>query len=177
MVGFSFQVPPTAIAGDSYTLRFLAVGGAPDLATLYLLESVPGSAWVESAALTPPQITSDEWRMYFFGSLTNPLAADNADPAGDGVANWQKYLAGTNPTNALSELQFLQAGYASGASQALHLSWLTAPGRNYVLESAPALGGTNWTAVNTNLGDGYVFQIALTNHPGNARFYRIQLQP
>jgi hypothetical protein len=173
----SFQVPPTAIAGDSYTLRFLAVGGAPDLATLYQLESVPGSAWVKSGALVPPQITSDEWRTNFFGSLTNPLAADNADADGDGVPNWQKYLAGTNPTNALSELQFLPAGPASGRPPNLHLNWLTAPGRSYVLESTPALGGSNWTAVNTNLGDGNLFQIALPARPGNARFYRIRLQP
>jgi hypothetical protein len=171
----SFQVPPGAQTGQSYTLRFSGVDGSPDLETLYQLESVPGSVWVNSAALSPPQITSDEWRLYFFGSLTNALAQDNADPDGDGAPNWQEYLAGTNPTNALSALQFSSAGFLPGGAQNINLSWQTAPGRMYVLESSPAAGGNNWTPVNTNLGDGNGFQAVLTNHTGTARFYRIQL--
>ena len=170
----SFQVPPTAQAGQSYTLRFTGEDGSPDLDTLYQLESVPGTAWVASAALAPPQITSDEWRMCFFGSLTNARAQDNADPDGDGMPNWQEYLAGTNPTNALSALQFLNPGFVGGG-QNINLSWETAPGRIYLLESSLAVGGNNWTPVNTNLGNGNVFQVTLTNHPGSARFYRIQL--
>jgi hypothetical protein len=172
----SFQVPTAAQDGQSYTLRFLGEDGSPDLDTLYQLESVPGTAWV-GPALAPPQITSDEWRMFFFGSLTNAQAQDDADPDGDGMPNWQEYLAGTNPTNALSALQFLGASLVPGGAQNINLSWLTAPGRRYVLESSPAPGGNNWTPVNTNLGDGSVFQVFLTNHPGNARFYRILIQP
>jgi hypothetical protein len=172
----SFQVPPGAQTGQSYTLHFSGVDGAPDLDTLYQLESVPGTAWVNSVALAPAQIISDEWRMYFFGSLTNALAQDNADPDGDGMPNWQEYLAGTNPTNAFSALQFSEAGLAAGGGPNINLGWLTAPGRTYVLQSSPTAGGNNWTSVNTNLGDGNPFQIVLTNHPGNARFYRIQLQ-
>jgi len=171
----SFQVPVTASAGQSYTLRFSGVDGSPDLDTTYQLESVPGTAWVASPALTPPQITSDEWRTNFFGSLTSPAAQDDADPDGDGMANWQEYLAGTNPTNALSALQFLNPGSVSAGGQNITLSWLTAPGRMYVLESSPAPGGNTWTPVNTNLGDGNLFQIVLTNHPGSACFYLIQL--
>jgi hypothetical protein len=172
----SFQVPPGAQTGQSYTLQFSGVDGAPDLDTLYQLESVPGTAWVNSAPLAPAQISSDEWRTYFFGSLTNTLAQDNADPDGDGMPNWQEYLAGTNPTNALSSLQFSGAGLAAGGGPNINLGWLTAPGRTYVLQSSPTAAGNNWTSVNTNLGDGNAFQIVLTNHPGNARFYRIQLQ-
>ncbi len=172
----SFQVPPGAQTGQSYSLHFSGVDGAPDLNTLYQLESVPGTAWVNSAALAPAQISSDEWRIYFFGSLTNALALDNADPDGDGMPNWQEYLAGTNPTNALSALQFSGAGLAAGGGPNINLGWLTAPGKTYVLQSSPTAGGNNWTPVNTNLGDGNAFQIVLTNQPGNARFYRIQLQ-
>jgi hypothetical protein len=173
----SFQVPPTAQNGQSYTLRFLGEDGSPDFDTLYQLESVPGTAWVGSAALTPPQITSDEWRMWFFGSLTNALAQDNADPDGDGMPNWQEYLAGTNPTNALSALQLLNPVLTSGGGQAINLSWLTAPGRTYVLESSATPGGPEWTAVNTNLGDGNAFQVFLSNNAGGACFFRIRLQP
>jgi hypothetical protein len=138
---------------------------------------VPGSAWVASAALTPPQITSDEWRLYYFGSITNPLAADNADPTGDGVPNWEAYLAGTNPTNALSRFQFSNFGLAPGGPENINLGWQTVPGKYYVLETTPALGQP-WTPVNTNLGDGNSFQYVITNHPDSPSFYRIQiLQP
>jgi hypothetical protein len=130
---------------------------------------------VESPALAPPQIVSDEWKFWFFGSLTNPLAADSAAPAGDGIPNWQKYLAGTNPTNAATDLQFAGTGLAPGSPQNVNVGWLTAPGRSYVLEYAPALGAAGWTAVNTNLGDGNLFQISVPLEPGNARFYRIRL--
>jgi hypothetical protein len=171
----AFQVPPAAQTGQSYTLRILGVDGSPDLNTIYQLESVPGTAWVASAALTPPQITSDEWRTNFFGSTTNALAQDTADPDGDGMPNWQEYLAGTNPTNALSALQFISPAFASGGSHDIIFSWQTAPGRMYLLQSSLTAGGNNWMSVHTNLGDGNAFQISLTNHPGNACFYRIQL--
>jgi hypothetical protein len=173
----SFHVPPAAQSGQSYALRFLSEDGSPDLNTIYQLESVPGTAWVGTAALAPPQIASDEWRTNFFGSLTNALAQDDADPDGDAMLNWQEYLAGTNPTNALSALRFLNPVSTSGGGRNVSLSWLTAPGRMYVLQSSPALGGPVWTAVNTNLGDGNIFQVSITNHTGGARFFRIQLQP
>jgi hypothetical protein len=174
----TFQVPPSAGKGQSYSLHFTGVDGAPNLNTQYQLESVPGSAWVASPALAPPQITSDEWKIFYFGSLTNAMAADDAMPLGNGVPNWEAYLAGTNPTNAASRFQFSGAGLASGAPQNIHLSWQTAPGKYYVLETTAAIGQTNWISVSTNLGDGNSFQISITNQLDSARFYRIQiLQP
>jgi hypothetical protein len=51
----------------------------------------------------------DSWQIQYFGSVTNPAAAPNATPAGDGVPNWVKYTLGLNPlipgisvTNGLS---------------------------------------------------------------------------
>jgi hypothetical protein len=51
----------------------------------------------------------DAWQIQYFGSANNPLAAPNADPAGDGVPNWVKYSLGLDPnvpgiaiTNGLS---------------------------------------------------------------------------
>jgi len=172
----SFTVPATAVSGQSYSLHFVGDDGMLDLSTEYQLESVPGTAWL-GPALAPPQITSDEWRMHFFGSLTSALAQDNADPDGDGVPNWQEYLAGTDPTNPLSCLRLNGAAPASGGSKSITLGWLTAPGKNYVLEAGATPGGPTWTAVNTNVGDGNQFQVSITNAPGSARFYRIRLQP
>jgi hypothetical protein len=173
----SFQVPPSAAPGESYALQFTVGGGAPDLSTEYQMESFPGAVWVASAALQAPSVTSDEWKTYFFGSTTNPLAADNVDADGDGMPNWMEYLAGTNPTNAASCFQFNSATFNNNGVQGVALSWLTAPGKNYVLESQSSLGGKGWTAINTNSGDGNYYQLLITNFNGNARFYQILLQP
>ena len=173
----SFQIPPTAQAGQSYAVHFTGVDGALDDTTDYAMESFPGYAWVGSAALQPASITSDEWKLHFFGSLTNSLAGDDVDADGDGVPNWQEYLAGTDPTNPLSVFQFGGAGLSTNGVNSVALSWLTAPGKTYILETIPALGGGSWAAINTNTGDGYTYQFIQTKYNDNARFYRILLQP
>lgn len=173
----SFVIPSGAQAGQSYVVHFMGVSGAPDDDTDYSMESFPGYAWVQSTALQPASITSDEWKINFFGSLTNPLAADNVDADGDGALNWQEYLAGTDPTNALSAFQFGSTGITTNGVSGVALNWLTAPGKTYILQSIPAIGGKNWTAINTNTGDGYNYQFIQTKYNGNEQFYRILLQP
>jgi YVTN family beta-propeller protein len=168
----TFQVPSNAQTGQSYAVHFVGVDGAPNMTTLYQLESFPGFAWVKSPALQPPQITSDEWRTTFFGSPTNSLAADNVDADGDGMPNWQEYLAGTNPTDAASKFQFGASSLNPTGVKGVALSWLTAPGKTYTLLSSPAISGSNWTAINTNVGDGYNYQFIQTNYNG-ASFYKM----
>ena len=173
----NFVVPAAAQAGQSYVVHFVGVSGAPDDNTEYTMESFPGYVWVLSAALQQPSLTSDDWKINFFGSLTNPLAADNVDADGDGALNWQEYLAGTDPTNPLSVFQFSSAVFSAGGASGVALNWLTAPGKTYILQSIPALGGKSWTPINTNTGDGYNYQFIQSKYNGNAQFYRIQIQP
>jgi hypothetical protein len=113
----SFQIPPGAQAGASYGLHFVVAGGGPNLTTEYQMESFPGTVWVGTAAQQAASITSDEWKMSFFGSTTNPLAADDVDADGDGMPNWAEYLAGTNPTNAASCLKFTSATFNTAGVQ------------------------------------------------------------
>jgi hypothetical protein len=173
----TFQVPLAAQSGASYALHFVGVDGAHDAQTMYQLESLPGWVWIDSAALQPPQIASDEWRLFFFGSLTNSMAGDFVDPDGDGMLNWQEYLAGTNPTNAASKLQFDTAALNTNGTPGAAFTWLTAPGKTYVLESTSSVNGSAWTAVNTNVGDGNYYQFVQTNDSGAARFFHLRLQP
>ncbi|MDB6056191.1 MAG: hypothetical protein JWO95_35 [Verrucomicrobiales bacterium] len=169
----SFTVPSGAQPGQRYKLQFSYVDGAPDLNTFYQLESFPGSVWVMSTAATSPSSTSDEWKTAFFGSVTNGLAADNADADGDGVPNWKEFLAGTNPTNAASCLQFTSAVSGSGSTT---LTWLSAPAKNYAIEAASSINATTWTTLGSVTGDGTVKQVTEPN-TGAAQFYRIRLQP
>jgi hypothetical protein len=174
----SFQVPSNALAGQSYAVHFLGVdASSADNSTAYAMESFPGFVWVGSKALQTPSITSDEWKIRFFGSLTNSLAGDNVDADGDGMRNWQEYLAGTDPTNPDSVLRFGGGGCFTNGTNGLVIGWLTAPGKTYILESMPAFGGHDWMPVNTNLGNGYMYQFIQNNISGNAAFYRIRLQP
>jgi hypothetical protein len=158
-------------------VHFSGVDGAPDDTTDYAMESFPGYAWVLSTAQQPASITSDEWKLRFFGSLNSSLAGDNVDADGDGAPNWQEYLAGTNPTNAMSALKFDGPALNANGTPGVALSWLTAPGKTYILESIPAFGGKTWTPINTNTGNGYTYQFTQPKYGGNAQFYRIRLQP
>jgi hypothetical protein len=173
----SFQIPSSAQAGESYALHFSGVDGASNYTTPYQMESFPGAVWVLSTAQQTASITSDEWKINFFGSLTNALAGDDVDADGDGALNWQEYLAGTDPTNPLSKLQFGNTTVSGGGSSGVALNWLTAPGKTYILQSNPALGGTNWKSISTNSGNGYTCQFVQTNSSGVGQFYRLRLQP
>ena len=47
---------------------------------------------------------SDWWRKHYFGSSssTNSSSCVSCDPDGDGFSNWEEYLNGTDPNNAIS---------------------------------------------------------------------------
>ena len=173
----SFTVPANAMSPQFYTLRFIRPDGAPNLTTPYVLDSIPGCAWVVTTPLRPAELVSDQWRTNFFRTLTNAAGDPFADADGDGVPNWQEYQAGTNPTNRQSRLEVTRAAW-NKAPSGLALTWLTAPGKVYNLERCDHLGGTNWLPVASGvLGDGAEQSCLDTNASARALFYRLRLQP
>jgi len=170
----SFTIPAGAAAGQSYRVRLLCVDGAASLTEGLSLESASGFAWVSTPAPVQTHIVSDEWKTNFFGLSPGPEADPEADADGDGVPNWQEYLAGTNPTNAASRLEFRGAQARGGLIQ---FKWDAVPGRVYVIERSTNLSGDSWAPVQTNAflspeTAGFTESI-LTQAPG---FYRIKLQ-
>jgi len=100
---------------------------------------------------TPSGALGYAWRRQF--SLPTDGSADAADPDGDRLNNWQEWLCGTNPTNALSALRLLPPR-PSGAD--LVVCWESVPNRLYFLERS------------TNLAASPRFLPLATNLPGQA---------
>ena len=169
----SFTIPATALAGQVYTISFANADGAPNMNTQYDFETRSAYVTVGGPAI-PASICSDEWKIYYFGSLTNPLAADGADPAGTGMPNWMAYLAGTDPTASDSRFQFSGLTKPKGQSQA-SIQWLTAPGKAYQLQWCTNLAGGTWNILTTVIGNGAVTNCVDANAGGATRYYRLQL--
>jgi hypothetical protein len=177
LLGFvRFAVPSNAKPGQCYTVHFTNADGSPDANTQYDLESLAGCVWVQSAALKISDSISDEWRLNFFGSLTNALAQATADADGDGVLNSEEFLKGTNPT----KLQFhhLNTDARTVMAKGLKLRWFAAPGKRYVLESCVDLTSANWSVIAENLmGKGDIKEFTETDFSSQAHFYRVRIQP
>jgi hypothetical protein len=177
VLGFvRFTVPPTASAGSRYAVTFANADGAPDFFTQYSFETRGASVWVGRAAPLPPSVTSDEWKVSFFGDAASPAAGDLADPDGDGVVNALEYFAGTDPNNAGSRVQ-LQPGGPRNGGRDLAIQLLSAPGKLYVLEQSGSLIAPAWVPVVTNLGDGNVKEFIQAVTPGGPRYYRLRVLP
>lgn len=108
-------------------------------------------------------------------------SADYADPDGDGLNNWQEWVTGTNPTNALSVLRLLSA---VPTSTNVTVMWQSVSGVSYFLERSlsfnpqAALGEANSVAVATNiLGQAGSTAYTDTNASGvGPLFYRVGVQ-
>jgi len=171
----SFTIPSTAQAGQIYMVSFANADGAPDMNTQYDFEARSAYVTVSGPAI-PASICSDEWKIYFFGSVTNPLAADTADPDGDGIPNWMEYLAGTDPTSPNSKLEL--NGFATPKSQSqAGIQWLTAPGKAYELQSCTNLAGGAWNTLTTVTGSGALTNCVDTNAGSAPHYYRLHLLP
>ena len=107
-----------------------------------------------------------DWMTYYFGSDVFSWPSPYADSDGDGVSNFNEYLAGTCPTNAASVLRIRLLP----SQQGLYLNWNTQPGLIYQLQNSTNL--KSWT----NLGGlrfaaGTVDSIYVGGSPAN--YYRV----
>jgi len=124
----------------------------------------------------------DDWEQFYFGRLG--IGATNSF-AGDGVSNFSKYLAGTNPTNSANNFRLLSIGQTAGATR---LRFTFAPSRQYSIQWSDDL--QHWQTITnpallylsdwlTKTGTNMVYPSPVyaswsdTNAPGRQRFYRI----
>lgn len=168
-----FTVPATAVAGQTYVVRFLSADGAADMTTQYDFETFPGIVWVGTAAQRPPEQISDEYKIKFFGSFNSRWAAADADPDNDGVTNLQEYLAGKNP--AKLRLHNLGAGWSDEVKQhQFAVRWFSRTGMHYSVERATSLQAGDWTKVGEQVGNDDIQEVLDSNVGTNkTQFYRV----
>ena len=110
---------------------------------------------------------ADNWETNFFGLAgANP----NVDSDGDGMLNGQEYIAGTDPTNALSYLKIVSLTAPPGAI----LTFGAISNRTYSIQFKDAIEAANWSKLTdvparTN---SYTATIPDANYTTN-RFYRL----
>lgn len=113
--------------------------------------------------------------LYQYG-LPDDGSADYADSDGTGMNNWQKWIAGLNPTNPASVLA-MSAPVVTNGVQGVVVSWESVTNITYFLQRSSDLTG-GFTSIQSNLlgQAGTTSYIDSTATNGNSFFYRVGVQ-
>lgn len=120
----------------------------------------------------PTSVISYAWLEQY--GLPTDGSEDLTDPDGDGMDNWQEWIAGTNPTNAASALRLLSPLLTSTN---VTITWQSIEGVNYFLKRSSDLGASQpaFSTVATDIpGQAGTTSYTDTNASGAGTFfYRI----
>ncbi len=125
---------------------------------------------VFSARLTPPHHVP-EWWLAGYGWTQDFEAAAESDSDGDGLAAWQEWKAGTDPTNALSVLKVIGFDWSNSLPR---LVWTGGSSKTQWIERAAGLAGP-WVAIHTNLPPTPVTNLLTPPAYGAKSFYRVKV--
>jgi len=170
------KLPATATSSSAYAVHFDFGSGSPNGITLF-----PNTKFTGLVTTTTRSNSSfndgipDSWRLRWFGTIYNSLSQSNADACGDGISNWKKYIAGTDPTipgsfPKVNPKSSVPAGYTA----AIH--WPTVNGKKYVIERSATLFSGSWSVLTTNTGTGGDLEYDDTN-TNKVKFYRVRILP
>ncbi len=125
---------------------------------------------------TPVSMISYAWLQQY--GLPIDTNTDTADPDGDGMNNYEEWIAGTDPTNPLSLLEMLNP-IPTNNPAGLVVSWESVSNRTYFRQSGTNLGMQPvFSTIQSNLvGQPGTTSYTDTNALGNGPFfYRVGVQ-
>lgn len=158
-----------------YTVRFgdVAFFNTPPPQTNTLLAS---NVLTFTANYTFPDANSngisDLFEQYYFGSVSSNRTR-LTDTDGDGMSDYAEFIAGTDPTNAQSNLRIIRSYVSNGVMTA---QWSAVPGRVYQVQTSTNL--TEWAPVSQWLQAlSSPMTYTWTNTAGKARSFRVEVHP
>jgi hypothetical protein len=116
-------------------------------------------------------VIPQEWLVAHGFAVDGSAEGDDAD--GDGMCNRDEWLAGTDPTNRLSLLQF--EGCSLLASNGVSLRWQSVPGKSYWVGSVDLLSTNRvWEPFVTNVVSTTFHTEHVDTRPAStSRYYRV----
>ncbi len=166
-----------ASSTHSFTLDYVTTDGRRPM---LLSPAASGTTWSGTYWGTPPMAVPFEWMQQYFGNNISAWPAATADSDGDGMNNYQEFLAGTVPTNAASVLRVQISNSPQGQSgqglvqslQGMYLGWNTQPGLTYQVQVTTNF--TSWSNVGSpRFAAGNSDSIYVGS--GSAGYYRVLL--
>jgi hypothetical protein len=118
---------------------------------------------------SPSSAISFSWLEKY--GLSSDGSADYADSDGDGMNNWQEWIADTNPTNSASNLRIVGISRTNSATT---VTWQSVSTRNYSVERASQLSSSasSFSTLATNVpGLADVTSYTDTNAVGAGPFF------
>jgi alpha-L-rhamnosidase len=108
------------------------------------------AVWLNTNAAPSQTVLYNNWAAGWFGTNVSnvSLAGMSADPDGDGVSNFNEFVAGTNPLDATDWFRIINAAY-SPTGPVMNVTVAGNAGRHYTLQHTLTLNPASWTAADT----------------------------
>ena len=117
----------------------------------------------------------DRFQRQYFPLWTAPQAGPGVDVDFDGMNNRAEYVAGTNPTNALSLLKVQSVNYTQSGTT---VTWQSVPGKSYQVSRRLDYSAATWQNAGAPVtAAGATAQYFDATATSGNRFYRVQALP
>ena len=169
-------IPANASSSSAYAIHFDHASASPNGLASFPKQTLTGLITLSSRTNSSyGDGIPDSWRLRWFGTIYNLLSVSNACPSGDGINNWQKYVAGVDP-NTPNDFPSLNAATPVPAGAPASIYWPSVSGVQYVILRSSSLFPGSWSAIATNTGTG-TDMVFTDPAGGSVQFYRVLIQP